>query len=270
MVDRSSIVRSREVAPRGLSWMVQAGWEGGPLSRRGDPSCSIELVVSLSGAVSVTFEGEGASGTEAAFVAGMHLSPVRIGEAGPSRGIHVQLSPRAVRACFGPAAAELVQSVVDLEGLAGARASELSERLSEAAAWEERHTIVREFLRSGAVHPPVRPELDLAWRRLVAPAAPTVDGVAHEVGWSRRHLASQFQREYGLSPSTLRRVARFERARRALRRGVTLGDAAATAGYFDQAHMTREWARLARCTPARWLREQVPSVQDRGARPCEA
>ncbi|MDD9938004.1 MAG: helix-turn-helix domain-containing protein, partial [Myxococcales bacterium] len=236
----------------------------------GDPSCSIELVVSLSGAVSVTFEGEGASGTEAAFVAGMHTSPVRIHEAGPSRGIHVKLSPRAVRACFGPGAAELAQSVVDLEGLAGARASELVERLSEAVAWEERHALVREFLRSGAVHPAVRPELDLAWRRLVGSAAPSVDGVAHEVGWSRRHLASQFQREYGLSPSTVRRVARFERARRALRGGVTLSGAAVAAGYFDQAHMTREWSRLAQSTPARWLREPLPSVQDTGALPCEA
>jgi AraC-like DNA-binding protein len=63
-------------------------------------------------------------------------------------------------------------------------------------------------------------------------------------------------------------VLRFERARAALASGrhATLADVAAVAGYFDQAHMTRDWRDLAGCSPSTWLaEEELPSVQDNAA-----
>jgi AraC-like DNA-binding protein len=59
-------------------------------------------------------------------------------------------------------------------------------------------------------------------------------------------------------------VARFERSRRLIQDGEhrTLADVAATAGYYDQAHMTREWNEIAGCPPTTWIAEELPSVQD--------
>ena len=53
----------------------------------------------------------------------------------------------------------------------------------------------------------------------------------------------------GLRPKETARVVRFDRARRLLHAGVRLGDVAADAGYFDQAHLNREFRALAGLSP---------------------
>jgi AraC-like DNA-binding protein len=62
-------------------------------------------------------------------------------------------------------------------------------------------------------------------------------------------------------------VVRFERACTMLERPPPrpgLAEVAAACGYFDQAHMSREWRQLAGCSPTTWMAEELPSVQDSG------
>ena len=70
----------------------------------------------------------------------------------------------------------------------------------------------------------------------------------------------------GLPPKVLARVLRFERARRLLQRPdrPALADVAAVCGFYDQAHLNRDWRELAGCSPTTWLAEELPSVQDDG------
>jgi len=56
-------------------------------------------------------------------------------------------------------------------------------------------------------------------------------------------------------------VARFDRARRLLRPDVRLADIAARTGYFDQAHLAREFHAFAGCSPSRWLADEFGFVQ---------
>ena len=37
----------------------------------------------------------------------------------------------------------------------------------------------------------------------------------------------------------------------------SLAEAAVHAGYYDQSHLTREWAELAGCAPTAWLAEEL-------------
>ena len=73
--------------------------------------------------------------------------------------------------------------------------------------------------------------------------------------------------EVGLTPKTIARVVRFDRARRLLQRGVMvlrrpmLADLAVACGYYDQAHLDREFRALAGCSPSRWLTEEFRNVQ---------
>jgi AraC-like DNA-binding protein len=86
------------------------------------------------------------------------------------------------------------------------------------------------------------------------------------VGWSRQHLARRFHDEFGLSPKLAGRVVRFEKACRMLKSTpsfVSIAQVAASCGYYDQAHLTRDFVELAGCSPGRLLAEEdLPSFQD--------
>lgn len=92
-----------------------------------------------------------------------------------------------------------------------------------------------------------RQTFEAALARLIsAQPAPAVSALAAEVGVSARALERLFDRHLGLPPRTVGRVARFQRALRALMRdpGGPLADVAHAAGYFDQAHLVREFKEM--------------------------
>ena len=111
----------------------------------------------------------------------------------------------------------------------------------------------------------------IAWHLTRAGAQVTVlDGsgggvavgvLAAEIGWSRRHLAVRFRREFGLPPKTAARLLRFQRAYATLGRGLLTRSATTTGpdgwaeravrfGYYDQAHLIRDFREFAGTTPA--------------------
>ncbi|KAA5829602.1 helix-turn-helix transcriptional regulator [Saccharopolyspora hirsuta] len=67
---------------------------------------------------------------------------------------------------------------------------------------------------------------------------------------SERSLRRLSNRVFGYGPKSLAQIHRFQRALHLARSGLPLAEAAATAGYVDQAHFTREAKRLAGRTPA--------------------
>jgi AraC-like DNA-binding protein len=80
----------------------------------------------------------------------------------------------------------------------------------------------------------------------------SLTGLAGEAGASRYQLIRAFARELGLTPHAYIVQQRLALARRLMRAGSTLVDAAATAGFCDQSHLTRAFARQFGVTPARY------------------
>ena len=70
-------------------------------------------------------------------------------------------------------------------------------------------------------------------------------------------LLRRFQKVYGAPPHAWRLACRAERARQLIRGGVPLADAAAMAGFADQSHLTRVFARQFGFTPGAWRRAVV-------------
>jgi AraC-like DNA-binding protein len=97
---------------------------------------------------------------------------------------------------------------------------------------------------------------DHAIARLVT-AAPSLPELARETGWSRQWLTRECRRRVGVPPKQLARVARLQRAIITLQAIATrprvpahgLASLAPALGYFDQAHMAKDFRELAGCTP---------------------
>jgi AraC-like DNA-binding protein len=245
----------------------QVGLPGG--THRGLPSPWLTLILALDQPlVMVAHPGRRQPpGRYDALLGGLHLEPALISMEGAQSGVQVAVHPLGCRALFGLPAGELAGVDADLAAVVGAPlVAELRERLLAAAGWPARFAVLDEVftrrLREQAVHP----ALEWSFGRLLRSggAAPVAE-LAGEVGWSARHLTDRFRAEVGLRPKEAARVTRFDRARRLLRPGARLADIAATTGYFDQAHLAREFRALAGCSPSRWLADEFGFVQAQAA-----
>ncbi|GAB3427999.1 AraC family transcriptional regulator [Flindersiella endophytica] len=234
-----------------------------PGSHRGLPSRNVTFIITLEGTVDVA--GHGAFPTLAG---GLHATPVRIDHDGLQHGIQAEFTPLGARALLGLPAGELAGAVVDLGALLGRRAAELADRIRTATTWTGRFAALDAMLERIAMPgSSPSPELGWAWKRLTESAGSVEIGtLAAEIGWSRQHLRTRFQREYGLAPKVAARVMRFETARSLLTdpSPPPLADVAQRCGYADQAHFNRDWLDFAGTTPSAWLSEEIPFVQDDG------
>jgi AraC-like DNA-binding protein len=130
------------------------------------------------------------------------------------------LSPVVAAAVLG-ASTELTGTVASLEDVWARDAGQVEERLRAATSWDERFTIAADVLarRLGA-RPSVDPEVAYTWRRTVTSRGRVrVDGLADEVGWSRKRLWSRFRSQIGLTPKRAAQLVRFDHAAHLLAAG---------------------------------------------------
>lgn len=240
-----------------------------PGLHQGLPGRYLTLVISFAAPIDIVRMPDPAQSPAAVpmGVGGLHAGPATIAHDGDQAGVDVALSPLGARHVFGMPAGALASTVVDLTELLGPGVAHLPERLAAMTMWAERFALLDRVLADALVDtPPAAPEVTRAWNRLVATGGRIpIDGLAREVGWSRRHLAQRFRSELGLSPKTAGRVLRFERSVRLLRGTPGPRDLAAVAyacGYHDQPHLNRDWRELAGRSPTEWLTEELPNIQD--------
>jgi len=235
---------------------------------RGLPSRHLTLVLELRAPLRVS--GLGSTVTSHAVAGGLHLGPALIGASDPQEGVQYALSPFGARALLAVSAAGLSGLAVHLVDLVGPRGGDLIERVLAARDWPERFRLLDAFLlhRLSTVSVAVAPEVRHAWGLIVASGGRRpVSAIAHEVGWSRRHLSARFREATGVCPKQAGRIARFEAARALLldAERPPLADVAARCGFADQPHLAREWLGFAGCSVGTWLREELPFLQARPA-----
>ena len=271
--------RPGEPLRRYVAWYTGYRQRGVPPARhRGLPSPYLTLIFTLDEPLSIEAHPDPGQppGEFGALLGGLHSAPALIRHEGAQSGLQLALRPPGVRALLGLPAGELADTDVPAEAVLGGVCAELRDRVRTAAGWPERFAILDEILLrqliTGGEGAAVPPEVLWAWRQLLrAGGAVRVGDLAAETGWSGRHLASRFRAEIGLTPKAAARVIRFDRARQALLRhvrarahqdgGYQLADLAADTGYFDQAHLAREFRALAGVPPSQWLAEEFRNVQ---------
>ncbi|MBL1081072.1 AraC family transcriptional regulator [Streptomyces actinomycinicus] len=178
--------------------------------------------------------------------------------------VQVRLSPVIARAVLGASPAGLDGAVVSLEDLWGREASLIRERLAGVPSWQGRFALTDALLaRRYEAGPPVDPEVAWAWHRIVGSRGLTrVEGLAAEVGWSRKRLWTRFRSQLGLPPKRAVKLVRFDHAAHRLVAGEGAARVAADAGYADQSHLHRDVMAFTGATPATVAGEPFLAVDD--------
>jgi AraC-like DNA-binding protein len=243
-----------------------------PIRRREVPGTRIPMIIGFGPPLWV--DGERRS----SFVAGLHDRPSITEYRGESRGIQVDLSPLGARRFLGVPMHELTTRVVPLADLLGTGVETFIESLAETRSWEARFAALDDaILRHVADVPLGAPEIAWAWRELERTGGRVpIASLAEGTGWSARRLITSFRDEVGVTPKLAARILRFERvvARIQEARGHGWADIAYDCGYYDQAHLNRDFREFAGTTPTAFVAALLPdgfgvgvnSVQDTPAR----
>lgn len=263
---------------------------------RGLPSSRLTFIVALDDGVEAAASETALPGVRPAPVVagGLHTVASYVRQRSGQAGVQLAVHPLAARSLFGLPAAELPVAEFDGTESLGRWVAELHGRLADAAmrgttnttmsgarsgpeAWGELFRVVAdELARRHRAHADVRPfgirpELRHAWHLLERSGGRTTVGeLASATALSARHLNTLFHRELGRSPKQVAGLMRFENATGALARQVRstgradLAHVAAAAGYSDQAHLSREFARYAGITPRAWVAQELRNIQDGG------
>jgi AraC-like DNA-binding protein len=257
---------------RGIVQRYQGFVESGsplPVLRQEVPWTRVPLIVNFGARWTI---GDGASGAvpqrHDSFVAGLSESSAYVLAEGAASCLQVDFTPIGAHLFFGIPMRELTNRVVDVDDVLG-RDGNIVARLEAAPTWDARFALLDEVVaaRVGEARRPA-PEILWAWRALEnTNGAVRVATLADRVGRSRRHLAARFREHVGLTPKTYARVARFSLAVKLLRgdRVESFAELAHECGYFDQAHLIRDFRQFAGTTPSEFAGRFLPDGGVRGA-----
>lgn len=196
------------------------------------------------------------------FLAGMHVAPSIVSAASSWSCVEIRLTPLGARQLLGVPMYEFANRTLELDDVFSG-AGELATRLPEARSWEARFDLVEGFLArrlADSVSP--LPGVEWSWHRLRHTGGRAPIGLlAAELGWSHRLFIARFRDQVGLAPKTAARVLRFDRAVAALRSPPRqeLAHIALQCGYFDQAHLNRDFREFAHTTPTGFLSSRLDS-----------
>lgn len=171
--------------------------------------------------------------------------------------VGVHFKPGGAAPFLGIPAGELEDGHASLDALWGTRAGRLRERLLESPTRDERIRLIEAFLLERASRRAHHPDVALALAAIEERSVARVAELCARTGLSAKRLIALFRDEVGMAPKTFWRIRRFQAALRDLRERARSPGASGVAtdlGYFDQAHMIRDFRAFTGFTPRTYLR----------------
>lgn len=194
----------------------------------------------------------------ASLLVGQLTSPIVLQPTGTVDLMGVRFRPSGLGGVLGGLpAAELTGGDFDLEEIVGARAKGVAEMLHDDGTPAGRVAVLatwvgQALLRDGRPDPVAR-RAEEAIRS--ADGRLRIDALAASMGVSRRHLERRFRGSVGIGPKLLARIARFQHLVRRLDRpdSPRWAGLAVQCGYYDQAHLIRDFRQFTGESPAAFL-----------------
>lgn len=198
------------------------------------------------------------SGTRLSVV-GPRTRPLDVAKGRRKLSVGVRLRPWALSVLCGVSPSEMRDRSVALSSALGRVGSELTERLDACSEDAVLGTIVA-WLQGRMEAEETAPERRARASSLLLSESPSCADAAARMGMSSRALRNVMGSHVGLSPKTYARVVRLHRALRQAVSGKAWSGVALGSGYYDQAHMIREFQSLLGESPEVW-RARARSVE---------
>jgi AraC-like DNA-binding protein len=180
----------------------------------------------------------------------------------------VHFKPWGVSPFVEMPASELRDRWVPVDAVWQRSLERIRNRVGDIASATETLRVLEEELRSRLAETPSG-GLDLVQhtggRLETFHGAVSVGALADAAGVSGTHLATQFKSHIGVTPKRVARIYRFAQLILSVdtRRPIDWSQLAQTAGYFDQAHFSKEFKDFTGHTPTQYLalRRRFPAEQ---------
>jgi AraC-like DNA-binding protein len=155
---------------------------------------------------------------------------------------------------------EVEDQIVALDDVDPALSGELSRAMDEA---QDPVAAVERALLKRISQSPMNPAVCMALGGILRTSGQTTIGaLAADSGVTKRHLERVFRDQVGVPPKVFARIVRFQRVLKAA--PANWAAIAAESGYFDQAHLVRDFQQFTGETPAVWAARRVAFLQDGG------
>jgi len=226
------------------------------------PDGCVELILNFGDRFLQHFDGERELQPRN-FLVGQMTGPILISPCGAVELLGVRFQPGGTRPFLDVPAHEVTDRVVDLGGLSGKLERGLLRACVDARTLNDKVAAADAFLSSRLSERKCdSPLLALAATIIDCRGLVSVDQLASDAGVSSRQLERRFQREVGLGPKLLARIVRFQQVFRAVEWGnAAWADVAVECGYYDQAHLIRDFNQFAQQTPAVLFASQSPLAE---------
>ena len=186
------------------------------------------------------------------FLVGQMRGPIMISPSGPVQLIGIRFHPGGTLPFLCVPLHELTDHVVELGSLSSGLERDLLLVTSESQSLPEKIRALETFLTGRLTNSEQDPRLmKIAARIVDSRGLIAVDELADDAGISSRQLERRFLREIGVGPKLLGRIIRFQQVFRAVEQGNSAwAEIAIECGYYDQAHLIRDFNQFAQQTPA--------------------
>ena len=255
-----------------------------PLQERHIPSTEVPLLLNF-GAPHRRLDAVGTgewTSRDGVWVVGLHNRHQLTQAVGERHFMVVRFTPMGAYLFLGLPMHLIANEALDLELIDPALARVLVSRIGVARSWTDRFAAMESLIAERVAEAEMPFSVGAAWRKLMATDGRiALASLASEMDCSHRTLIARFRTCVGFPPKTIARLLRFNRAVRSLDRlsrtranepvskpylevsraedrlvgAIQWADLAADCGYFDQAHLIREFREFSGSTPAAFLRQ---------------
>jgi AraC-like DNA-binding protein len=186
------------------------------------------------------------------FLVGQMTGPIMITPSGPVQLIGIRFNPGGTLPFVRMPLHEVTDQVVDLGGISSTLERDLLRVTSRSSVLSEKIRAIEEFLTTDLTNSKHdSSSMSIAARIIESRGLVAVEELAMDAGISSRQMERRFLSDIGVGPKLLGRIIRFQQVFRAVEQSNNAwAEIAIACGYYDQAHLIRDFNQFAQQTPA--------------------